>query len=205
MCSSLRWSPRLFAIALLVAFPAIGLGQNSSAAREERVESPRDRIATLARTLRADVGLRPDDVERQLSTATRAAGQVEREVDRYVSTLDATKVDANAVLVGLKDVLMPLGDFTEESLFVSIWRPDSVPPQVHCNSSGSSQRNAQLLSQRSLIVALGIYKGFNESSVTLRAYRAANGHFALVDVPGRDFEHNAELSTRPGVLSTLTT
>jgi hypothetical protein len=122
--------------------------------------------------------------------------QVEREIDSYVSTLDATKVDANAVVVGLKDVLMPLGEFTEESLFASIWKPDSVPPEIGCKYSRVSPRNARRRSERSLILVFGIYKEFNQSSVALRAYRATDGHFALVDATGHDFNHYGRLSAR---------
>lgn len=124
------------------------------------------------------------------------AAQVEREVDNYVSTLEAVSVDANAILADLKDVLTPLGEFTATSLFASIWKPESVRPEVRCNFSPLSPQLAPLPFERSLIVAFGIYKEFNQSSVTLRAYRATNGHFALVDATVHDFENYSRLSTR---------
>ena len=145
--------------------------------------------------LRSDIGMRSEYYGRQISLANRTAVQIEREVDSYVSTLDATKVDANAALASLRDVLTPLGEFTEESLFVSIWKPASVPPNIGCKYSTLSPRNTRW-SEPWLILAFGIYKEFNQSSVTLRAYRSANGHFALVDATGHDFDNYASLSTR---------
>ncbi|HET9830740.1 MAG TPA: hypothetical protein VFP91_03500 [Vicinamibacterales bacterium] len=179
-------------IVLLLGFPAAAFGQSSSASRDRHAAS-RDRIAALARTLRQDIGIHPEDAERQLSIASRTVVEVEHEVDRYLSTLDAMKADANSVLVDLKDVLKPLGEFTEKSLFASIWQRDSVPPGVRCNYS---PRTAPLPLERSLIVAFGVYKEFNQSSMTSRAYRAVNGRFTFVDAANSDFENYAELSTR---------
>lgn len=148
----------VFAVALLFVIPSAALGQNSSASRDGHAAT-RDRIAALARTLHADIGIRPEDAVRQLSTATRVAAQVEREVDNYVSTLEAVSVDANAILAGLKDVLTPLGEFTATSLFASIWKPESVRPEVRCNFSPLSPQLAPLPFERSLIVASGFTKG----------------------------------------------